>query len=161
MSDMSYDNSADLDLNFELDTSQTSLETVIPEGQYEALVSHVQKKVSKKDNISQYAAFEFQIASGDFVGRKLFYNINLWHIKPSTCDLAKKDIKRLCLSIWGEDKRISSLNAFLDQIAVVMVKNGKNDSGEDRSEIKGFVKKGGNAPAGTSTAYQDPNDVPF
>ncbi len=159
MSDMSYDNSADLDLNFDMDTSTVSLETVIPEGQYEALVSHVQKKVSKKDNASQYAAFEFQIATGEYAGRKFFYNINLWNMKPSVCDMAKKDLKRLCLSIWGEDKRISSLNAFLDQIAIVTIKNGKNDSGEDRSEIKGFLKKGGNAPA--STAYQDPNDVPF
>ncbi len=152
-----------LDLDFAMDTAETTLDTALPDGHYEMLISSVQKKESKTNALNSYAAFEFQICSGEHTGRKFFWNANLWHTKPTVVDMAKKDIKRLTLSIWGDDRRINSLAVFLDQICTVTLKAVKQDNGEMKSEVKGFMKKGettgGLGMPGIPPSAAD--DVPF
>lgn len=116
----------------------------LPEGDYTAFINDSQKKESQSGN--EYLAIEWVIASGEFEGRKVFQNLNLWHDKQSVVMRARSDL--------GAISRATGVTTFSDSeefhdiaCTITLIQRESEYLGERRiqNEIRGV------APAGSAT----------
>lgn len=70
----------------------------VPAGEYEAMVTDSEMKRTK-DGMGQYLSLTMEVQSGQFQGRKIFENLNLYHSNPKTVDIAQRSLSALCHAI--------------------------------------------------------------
>ena len=153
----------DIDMSFDaIDTASVEFDTPVPAGTYKMVVNSGVIKKSQKDATSSYLALEFEIVEGEQAGRKLFHNFNLWNANPVAKKIALQEIKKLCFSIWGEDKRLTSPQMFFDQYCTVTVKTTKDHNGDIRGEIGTFLfdRKAANERAQAQPNLVKPQQAP-
>lgn len=82
--------------NFNTDTiADVSFEPV-PPGKYKLVLAQEEIKISKSG--SRYVATQMEIIDGQYKGRKIFNNFNLWNASPKAAGIAMSEMKQLCLA---------------------------------------------------------------
>lgn len=71
---------------------------LLPVGKYIAVISGTEKKTASTGN-GDYLSLKVQILDGPHAKRVLFDNLNLWHSKPDTKEMAKRRLKMICLAL--------------------------------------------------------------
>lgn len=70
---------------------------LLPSGQYTAVIAKGEKKTSQSQN--EYLSFEWEIIEGEYTGRKLFANYNVYHHDPKVRQIAQNDMAGICQAI--------------------------------------------------------------
>jgi hypothetical protein len=130
----------DMMLDEEINTEEYDLVDDVPPGQYKCMIGKVERVPNKDQHTGSHLFMEFEVCEGEFEGRKIFLRVNLWHSSVKAKQFAYKQVKGLCLSIWGQDQRISDASVFIDAFCAVNVALGKEYEGVKRPEIKSFIE---------------------
>ena len=103
----------------------------IPTGDYLAFLESSEKKTSSTGN--DYLSLVFQLADGEFKGRKIFGNMNLWHPTESVSARSQAELSALCRAVGvlqpGDTQELANI-PFTLKIGI-----------EKRSDNGGFKNK--------------------
>lgn len=66
----------------------------IPAGWYEMEITKSAIKASKAG--ANYLALTFTVAEGEYKGRMVFSNLNLWHPNPKAVEMAQRELASIC-----------------------------------------------------------------
>ena len=111
----------------------------IPAGKYLAMIVGSEEKTSQKG--FRYLSLEFEVLEGQYRGRKLWANLNLYHPDPEVVKFARSELANVCKAV-GVLKPADSvqLHNLPMQIAVKCV--NRKDTGELQNRIKAYEPKG-------------------
>lgn len=111
----------------------------IPDGRYPAIVAVVEEKTSAKDK--PYISWQFEIAEGEYKGRKMFNNTSL---QPQALWKVKETIVALGIPIKGNKIKIND-NDLIGLTCDLMI--GQREwEGQMRNEVRQVLPPSGNAP---------------
>lgn len=66
----------------------------IPAGWYEMEITKSAIKTSKAG--ANYLALTFTVTEGEYKGRMVFVNLNLWHPNPKATEMAQRELAAIC-----------------------------------------------------------------
>lgn len=114
----------------------------LPEGWYQALIKTSEGKPVKDKPQSGLLAQEFEVIDGQFRGRKVFNNLNLWNENQQACEIAGRELSAQC-HVTGKFviQDTSELHNIPMYIKVTL------DGNQNR--IKGYKDMQGNDPGKT------------
>lgn len=69
--------------------------SALPEGDYVAIMTSAEKKPNSKGTGS-YLSCAYEVIDGQYKGRKVFDNMNLWNPNQTAVDIARRELKKLC-----------------------------------------------------------------
>lgn len=75
------------------DDSAGSSFTLLPKGDYTAYLEKAEEKTSKKGN--KYVSCTYQIMEGDYIKRKIFDLLNLYHPEENVIKIARIRVKQM------------------------------------------------------------------
>jgi len=110
----------------------------IPAGQYLAMIVASEEKTSQKG--FRYVSLEFEIVDGQYQGRKLWVNLNLYHPEPEAVKFARAELAAICKAIGVLKPQDSVQLHNLPMLITVKCANRK-DTGELQNRIKSYVSK--------------------
>lgn len=117
----------------------------IPNGVYKVMITASEIK-DTKNNDGRYVSLTFEIVEGDYKGRKLFNNLNLWNKSAQAVAIAQKELKTICDAV--RKPRINDTCELHDIVMQARVVVGKRkDTGEPQNEIKMYAPIGANMDA--------------
>lgn len=70
----------------------------LPEGYYVAMITASEQKETRAKDGS-YLATTWQIVEGEHVGRKVFFNFNLWNASAKARDIALREFAAVCQAV--------------------------------------------------------------
>ena len=110
----------------------------IPAGKYVAVIAGSEMKPTKSGN-GAYLELEFQVAEGEYKGRKLWSRLNLDNPSEVAVKIARQELSSLCraVGVLSPKDSVELHNLPL----VVTVKQKADPEGEIRNEIKGYAKR--------------------
>ncbi|MCI0351539.1 MAG: DUF669 domain-containing protein [Acidobacteriales bacterium] len=104
-----------------------------------AIVKSERKNTSKGDG-SAYLSLEMDVLEGEYKGRKLFKNLNLWNKSDKAREIATQEFAEICLAVGIHQPKDSSELHNLPMTARVVIKKRK-DTDVMQNEIKRFYQK--------------------
>lgn len=63
---------------FNAEAPENNQSNIVPEGEYDAVITESQKVECKAPKVGAYLKLKFQICSGEFQNRVLYQNLNIW-----------------------------------------------------------------------------------
>ena len=126
----------------------------LPPGDYVVLIASSEIKATKAGD-GKYAKLEYQVVEGEYTGRKLWENLNLWNKNPTAVSFARGAlalIQKACrLPKMGDTTEAHGI-PFVIKVGV----RRNKETGEDENQIKAYHPKGANMapvakPAGASS----------
>lgn len=114
----------------------------LPVGDYVVIVASSNVKATK-DGKGRYVAMEYQVVEGEYSGRKVWDNLNLWNPSEQAMAIAKASLANLQQAC--RLPRISDTSE-LHGIPFVMSLGQRKDAGtgEIRNNVKAYNPKGAN-----------------
>ena len=109
----------------------------IPVGDYAMVVSDSEIKATK-DGLGKYIKLKIEIIDGQYQGRLLFVNLNLWNQNPTAVEIAKKEFGALCKAVnvlFATDTAQVHNIPFIGKVAI---EPGKGEYGPQNC-IKGYT----------------------
>jgi len=110
----------------------------IPAGQYLAMIVASEEKTSQKG--FRYVSLEFEIVDGQYQGRKLWVNLNLYHPDAEAVKFARAELAAICKAIGVLKPQDSVQLHNLPMLITVKCANRK-DTGELQNRIKNYISK--------------------
>ena len=120
--------------NFDFSDAEDVKSSTLPKGKYHVAITNAEVKDSKTGN--PMLKLEFTVQDGEYDGRKLWKSFMLKHDNKKVVDIAKSQIKSMCLAA-GKEPRFSSPSDLLGFEMEVTTKVTTNDFG-DQTEITFF-----------------------
>lgn len=71
---------------------------VVPAGEYEACIVN-SVKMATKAGTGAFLSMELQILEGDYKGRKVFDNLNLWNPSEKAVEIARGTLSAICRAV--------------------------------------------------------------
>ncbi len=140
----------------------------IPAGKYQGILIDCSDKTPSKNGSGFYLKMTFEIISGEFKGRKVFQNYNLWHSKAETQEIARRQIKAMKIAV-GLPDAVNPQELFNLPMTMKVKMKPAHDGYETSNEISGFAPKetpvygtapqtpaGGTQPAAPAAPAQPP-----
>lgn len=132
--------------------------TPIPSGEYKAAIVGDEEKIAQSSG-AKYLSVEFEIVEGDYKGRKVYTNLNLWHPSAMAKQIAQKELNSIAAAV-GVTKLVDS-NQLHNIPIFIKVKQRKyvDSQGEDAisNDIKGYRSlRSGQPAASPSGSTQNP-----
>jgi len=136
--------------------------TPIPTDDYKMTITNSENKPTRAGNGS-YLKLELTVADGEYIGRKVFANLNLDNPNPQAVEIAKGDLSAICRAVGVMAPRDSVELHNLPLMCKVIVEARNDKPTEMTNTIKGFAAvqtrsvaeaQKGQPPAGT------PDDTP-
>jgi hypothetical protein len=126
----------------------------LPDGYYNARVINSEAKPTK-DNESGYLALELEVIDGEYKGRKLFDNLNLWNKSAQATEIAQRQLSAYC---HATGVIVINDSTQLHGIPVKVKVGTKSDPGYDPRNVIKAVKhiQDGAASAAMPTAPTTP-----
>lgn len=121
--------------------------SALPKGNYRCVVTEAEIKPTKTDPTVNTLALKIEIIDGQYKGRLIFENLNLWHKNPQVVEISKKKLKSLSDSLdFGEDG-VSDTSELINKVTIMRLacKNDENN-------VNGFLKDDGSAATTTQAA---------
>jgi len=150
-----------MDLNFNADQHEDMSDfSILPKGWYLVTVTKDEKRTSESSGNS-YLALEYTVMDGNFKGRKIFNNLNLFHPKTEVKQMAERELATLCRAI---NRRTISSSSELHNIPFGVKLRHRKDkqTGEMREQTGGYcgekefpAKSGGSPTTATTTTTTD------
>ena len=125
----------------------------IPPGKYPAQI--VESEIKKSSAGNDYLKIVYQVLDGEFKGRKIFDNFNLWNDNSTAREIAEREFANLCDALGLgtqviEDSKILHKTPFLLKVKVRPAEgqyDATNDAAgyfplEEKKGKKGKKKKG-------------------
>ena len=128
----------------------------IPAGQYVAMIVASEEKTSQKG--FRYVVLEFEILDGQYKGRKIWVNLNLYHTDPDAVKFARAELAAICKAIGVLKPQDSVQLHNLPMLINVKCANRK-DTGELQNKIKSYASRSA-APHGAFPQGQFPQAQP-
>ena len=123
-------------VNHQADPDMQSSFTPLPAGEYQVVM------VANKENAKQTGIVcEFDVASGQYQGRKLWCNLSLFHENEKAKEIGYRLVNDMALACGVAG--IGDLDEILGRTMVAIVKIRKDDA--TQNDVSGF-KAVGNAP---------------
>lgn len=121
------------------DPSKVQGNSVLPEGEYRAVITASSVEESKATPGAKYIKFELTILKPEqFNSRKLWKNVNIGHPKDNVKAIAERELKQICESVGlVRITRTDELHGKPFSIRVIVK---QNDSGDMQNEIKKFSR---------------------
>ena len=120
----------------------------LPKGEYEAIVTESQMKITKAGT-GEYLALTMQITDGEHSGRKIWENLNLHNPNEVAENIARANLKAISQACgFAELDDTDQLN---DIPFILVLDIDRKDS--TRNRVMGYKRAGsGSAPSASSTA---------
>lgn len=134
-------NLSDVDIS-NVDATQNTY-TPYPAGEYLMQVVSSERKTNKAGT-GEYLEFQMDILDGEYMGRKYFERLNLWHPSENVRDIAMRQLKGLAMATGHATLKDSSDTHFVPFTAILRVSKRK-DNGELQNNIS-FRSLGETAP---------------
>lgn len=128
---------------------QYGLPTIQP-GKYPAVVSKAEPTRSNNNQANTYLKIEFTLTqqAGQYAGRKVYKNINLWNQSQQASEIAHGEMSALLLCM-GIAQEIQQLDVMYNRpLLIEVVENGQY------SEVKTFYDINGNQPGKANQPMQ-------
>lgn len=145
MSDFFFDAS-------EIDTT----DDLLPVGEYRFIITDCELR-DTQSKTGKFVRAVLEVVDGQHAGRKVFKIMNVKNTNSTAEEIGKKDFARMIEGVFGEKKKISSLDEFLNRTVLGKVKHGKDKNGDKRVDIASY-KFDGEKDAPTT---QKLDDLPF
>jgi hypothetical protein len=125
----------------------------IPAGEYTAVIESSEKKPTKNGQ-GHYIQLVVQIVDGDYKGRKIYDNLNLWNASSQAVEIAKGTMSAICRAVGV--LRPSDSSDLHNKPLTIVTKNEKyNDTIQSR--IKAYKARGpASAQAPDNSGYSEP-----
>lgn len=108
----------------------------IPKGIYKVVLKDWDKKETRQKT-GEYLSLTFEILEGEYKGRSLWENLNLWNKSKMAVDIAEQALTQICHSV-GQLK-IRSYNDLLNRpLLAHVVLRAATDNYKESNEIKMF-----------------------
>lgn len=154
-----------MDLNFNANGIEDVADfELIPSGWYPAVIENTEQRECN-DGVSKMMMVTFVIIDGQFKGRKLWTNLNLWHKSEKATEFAKRTLATI---VRAQGKSVIGNSSELHNVPMgIKVKAEKrNDTGEMHNSIAAYCSerdiagKAGSASA-PFTAAPSANNQPW
>ena len=110
----------------------------IPAGKYLAMIVGSEEKTSQKG--FRYLSLEFEVLEGQYRGRKLWANLNLYHPDPEVVKFARSELANVCKAV-GVLKPADSVQLHNLPMQITVKCVNRKDTGELQNRIKGYALK--------------------
>jgi hypothetical protein len=117
----------------EIDTN----DELLPVGTYDFLVLECELKHTKNGN-GQYVSLKLQVIGGEHDGRLLFKNMNIMNANAQAEEIGKKEFARFVEGVYGEKRRITDLQDFVNRQVNAKVKHTTGKDGEKRADLTAY-----------------------
>lgn len=146
-------------LNFDATTVEPSVPfSAVPAGDYTVILSNA-KVEQTKDKANHYLKLEFTIQDGEYKGRKLFDNLNLWHQgSQQAAEIAWRQLSGLCHATGV--LQVATVDQLFNIPVVVKVTTSNDEKYGQSNELKGFSKANGMGGVPDWNAPGDPSANP-
>lgn len=109
---------------------------LLPEGEYPAMITDVSEKTSKTGN--KYLGMKFQVVDGEYKGRVLFHNLNLWHEKKLTQDISWGQLSKIGYAATGNKSPATGDEVLNKPMTIVVSVRPESGGYQASNEIKGW-----------------------
>jgi len=112
----------------------------IPAGKYKFLVSKCEIR-EKKDGSGQYVSAEFEVATGEYVGRKVFCVFSIWSVNATAKKVSKYQLSLLAKACGLQQMNDTSEVVDKAVVATIELRKEKKDgalTGNLVNSIKDF-----------------------
>jgi len=117
----------------------------IPAGNYVAQI--INSEIKENRNGGRRLSVTFEIVDGDYSGRLIFENLNLWHDNQDTVRIAKQQLARICNAIGLTHVGDSSELHNRPMAIRVGIREDKTGQYDPQNNIKAYSAiAGGTAP---------------
>lgn len=128
----------------------------LPNGTYCAVIAKGENKTSQSGN--NYLSFTWEIIEGEYTGRKLFSNYNVYHNDPKVRQIAMNDMAGICQAISVLQPQ--GVEELCDKPMMIEVGVRKDkDTGELKNVIKKYMPAGGTV--GNASVQTNTNKKPW
>ena len=100
----------------------------IPAGEYPAVITESEIKVTK-DGQGQYLKLKIEIIEGEFQGRLIFTNLNLWNQNPKASEIARRELATIAAATGKVGASDSAEFHNIPMIVKVAVEPGSGEYG--------------------------------
>ena len=123
------------------ETSQTMDDfSPIPAGEYPAVITESEIKATK-DGQGQYLKLKIEIIEGEFQGRLIFTNLNLWNQNPKAAEIARRELATIAAATGKVGASDSAEFHNIPMIVKVAVEPGSGEYGP-QNRIKMYYAYG-------------------
>jgi len=109
----------------------------LPAGEYTAMIVSSEKKQSNNKPQNSYLKLEWEVLEGQYRGRKIFENINLWNDNQQAVEIARKAID----SIYAACGKLNGVKNSEELHRIPMVLKLTVKDGKDGYEASNSIKK--------------------
>lgn len=111
----------------------------IPAGEYAAILTHCEKKKTKRDANCEGLSLKFQILSGQYQNRMLFAWLNTKNSNVDAQNIGRRELKSLMSAVGLPDA--ANAEELYNKPLTIKVAIGKDQNGNPRNEIKGYKSR--------------------
>ena len=120
----------------------------LPKGEYEAIVTESQMKITKAGT-GEYLALTMQITDGEHSGRKIWENLNLHNPNEVAETIARANLKAIAAACGFAE--LADTDQLNDIPFILVLDIDRKDS--TRNRVMGYKRAGsGSAPSASATA---------
>ncbi|MBY5992491.1 DUF669 domain-containing protein [Ferrimonas balearica] len=98
----------------------------LPRGEYPVLITGARMEDNQK-RTGKLCIVELQVTDGQFKGRKLWHNMNIWHQSEQAQEIGRKELSGLLQAIGKPNSRNMAELQNTVCLAQVTLKDGKNE----------------------------------
>lgn len=138
---------ADLGETFDSASVTPTSFDVLPAGEYVMAIVESEKRQANSGN-GEYVALTLEVLEGEYSGRRLWENLNLWNRNETAVQIARGTLSAICKAVSVPAPRDTAELHDMPMICKVAVGKRK-DTGEDENRIKSYKPRavGGGAAA--------------
>lgn len=98
----------------------------LPEGDYPCIISESELKDTKAGD-GQYLKLTFQVFEGDFKGRLIWENLNLYNKNETAVKIAEQTLKKICAAVGFTGQLKDSAQLHDTPLRVTLYRNKKGE----------------------------------
>jgi hypothetical protein len=107
---------------FNAEAPENNASSVIPAGEYEAIITSSEKKDTKSGGA--YLNMEFQITKGPMQNRRHFEKLNMWNANETAVQIARSTLSKICRAVGVLNPNDSSELHNKPMVIKLKVKDG-------------------------------------
>lgn len=122
----------------------------IPAGEYPAVITESEIKATK-DGQGQYLKLKIEIIEGEFQGRLIFMNLNLWNQNPKAAEIARRELATIAAATGKVGASDSAEFHNIPMIVKVAVEPGSGEYGpQNRIKMYSAYQSAASAPSSSA-----------
>ena len=112
--------------------------TLLPPGEYHVGIMNSELKNTRAGG--SMLCFTYEVMEGDYQGRKVWDNLNLWHTNPKTVEIAMRQLKSIATaSGYPNPNYIPDSSELHGREMNIRLAVRKDDSGNEFQDIKAYM----------------------